>query len=332
MTVPMSSSVNPLDHCQRIQNMSDIFNKVIHSYDSLDSQDFGYLGTIRESVKSYRPEIMDLLHKIRDQYATKKQINPWQSFKISTGDLPYYNGYARHSSLELHNELPAENTIKVGIVGGTFDPFHLGHLLMGLNHLANGLSDFVVYVPNADIWGGKYPSKPNKNDYEWRFKTVMNGGVEDLFPLLRVAYLKRQGEPPWEIADLILNNQELIDKLDMIEFNIIIGSDVLKRPGILSKCESDYTNLQRMGKPEKINFNFYAVQRKDSELTDADITYIKKSLSFKLTIEPSILNMSSSNFKDSAGNTSNFYPSSLPLLESFIRYRNMISSANSPTA
>ncbi|HOV99089.1 MAG TPA: hypothetical protein PK595_05915 [Bacteroidota bacterium] len=317
----MTDPINPLEHCQRIQNMSDILNKVIHTYDALDSKDFGYLGSLRESIKSYRPEVIDLLQKIRDQYAIKKQINPWQSFNISKGDLRYYDGYARHSSMALKEELPVNKIIRVGIIGGTFDPFHLGHLLMGLNHLAHGLSDFVVYVPNADAWIGKNPSKPNKNNYEWRFKTVMNGGVEDIFPLLRVAYLKRQGEPPWEIADLILNNQELIDKLDRIEFNIIIGSDVLKRPGIIKKFESDYKNLQKMGKPEKINFNFHAVQRKGAELTDADIDRIKDSFTFKLTIEPFISDASSSNFKEGDGSFCCFYPSSMTLLESFIRYK-----------
>jgi hypothetical protein len=82
-----------------------------------------------------------------------------------------------------------------------------------------------------------------------------------------------------------------------------------------------------MRKPEKINFNFHAVQRKGSELTDADMEKINDSFTFKLSIEPYISDASSSNFKDGTGNISNFYPSSLPLLESFIRYRNNISSA-----
>ena len=160
----------------------------------------------------------------------------------------------------------------------------------------------------------------------------MNGGVEDLFPLLRVSSLGRQGEPPWEIADLILNNQELIDKLDKIEFNIIIGSDVFKRPGILTKLESDYKNLQQMGNPKKINFNFHIVQRAGSEINPAEIKEIESVLSFPVTIEPSVSDASSSNFKEGTGNFSNFYPSSLKLLEPFIRYRNMTSSITNTSA
>ncbi len=101
---------------------------------------------------------------------------------------------------------------------------------------------------------------------------------------------------------------------------MVLKSDVLKRPGIIKKFESDYKNLQKMEKPEKINFNFHAIQRKGSELTYADIDRIKDSFTFKLTIEPYISDASSSNFKEGDGSFCCFYPSSMTLLESFIRY------------
>ncbi len=315
------SSLTLFEQRLRGEDMDAIENNVLASYESLDDiEEFDYLDSLRKSLKNHRPEILELLAQIRKQFISKNKINPWLNFKIYNTDDKHYNSYNRHTTLELNKNLPANKVLKVGIISGTFDPFHIGHLLMGLNHLANGTSDFVVYLPNADAWINRDPAKPNKSNYNWRFKTVMDGGVEDMFPLLRVSSFRRHGE------DLILNNQELIDQLDKIEFNVIIGSDILKKPNMVNKLKSDYKTLQQMGNhPGKINFTFHIIQRKNSILNETEIAEIRKELSFPIIIESSVSDASttasSSQLKEGLiDNFSNLYPSSLNLLGAYIRY------------
>jgi len=297
--------------------MNTIEKNVISSYDSLDNnKELSYLGFQKQNIKKHKYEILDLLTKIRKQIILSKKINPWLKFEINDIDDELYKIFTRHSSIELDETIPVNKILKVGIINGTFDPFHIGHLLMGLNHLAHGTSDFIIYLPNADMCNNIYSAKPNKRNYNWRFKTVMYGGVEDMFPLLRVSSFGRQSEY------IILKNQELIDKLNKINFNIIIGSDLFKKPNMIRKLESDYKAFQKIGSsPSKIEITFHIIQRSNFELNDKEIAYIKDNLTFPIIESPvsdASSTASSTQFKQGDVNRyANIYPSSLNILQEY---------------
>lgn len=306
-------------HLLKSKEMDEIEKNVLSSYDSLDDvEGFDSFDPLKKSLNTHKYEILELLAKIRKQVISNKRINPWLDFKIHNSGDKYYNSFKRHLSLELDESIPVNKTINVGIVNGTFDPFHIGHLLMGLNHLAHGTSDFIVYLPNDDVGVNEYSAKPNKSKFNWRFETVMYGGVEDMFPLLRVSTFGKNGK------NIVFNNQELIDKLDKIQFNIIIGSDILKKPNMAKKLESDYKSVQQMGvSTSKINFTFHIIQRKKSELSEKEITEIRKSITFPIIESPvsdASSTASSTQLKEGVvDHFSNIYPSSLNLLGPYIQ-------------
>jgi nicotinate-nucleotide adenylyltransferase len=114
---------------------------------------------------------------------------------------------------------------RVGILGGSFDPVHLGHLHAARAALDAFDLDRVVFVPAAQA--------PHKTDRPW-------ADARDRMEMLRLAI---QGEPRFEVSDIELCRGGVSFTIDTIrdlprelglpddaEIYLIVGSDNL--PGL----------------------------------------------------------------------------------------------------
>jgi nicotinate-nucleotide adenylyltransferase len=112
-----------------------------------------------------------------------------------------------------------ETTKKVGIFGGTFDPVHLGHLIMAEQCREQGQLDQVWFIPAA--------RPPHKQDQPL---TAFAQRVEMLalaiagMPAFRVDELEKDRPGPSYTADTL---QELQARHPDTQFALLLGSDCL---------------------------------------------------------------------------------------------------------
>jgi len=72
---------------------------------------------------------------------------------------------------------------QIGIIGGTFDPIHWGHIIFGLKAINQFNLDIVVFAPGGDM--PAYPKyKPDKSAQVIRHK-LTQAALEPFEPLLR---------------------------------------------------------------------------------------------------------------------------------------------------
>ncbi len=106
---------------------------------------------------------------------------------------------------------------KIGILGGTFDPIHFGHLINAQYVLENRELDKIIFVPN-------YIS-PHKLHYEY-------SSPEHRYNMLKLAI---EPHPQFEISDFEIKKSEVSYTVDTIlefskkynEIELIIGFDNL---------------------------------------------------------------------------------------------------------
>lgn len=111
--------------------------------------------------------------------------------------------------------------MKIGILGGTFDPIHQGHLLLAKKALAQLRLDLVLFMPAFVP-----PHKKSKRDIlpaPYRFEMVKLAVAE---------------EPKFKVSDLEMNRADVSYTVDTLrelksiypqsEFYLIVGADNLK--------------------------------------------------------------------------------------------------------
>lgn len=100
------------------------------------------------------------------------------------------------------------NSIKIGIMGGTFDPIHYGHLLAAEVARTEFNLDKVIFVP-----AGKPPHKQQQKitDSEHRY---------------RMTVLATSSNPGFEVSRLEVDKEELAYSIDTVkDFKRIYGKD-----------------------------------------------------------------------------------------------------------
>jgi nicotinate-nucleotide adenylyltransferase len=110
--------------------------------------------------------------------------------------------------------------MRVGILGGTFDPIHLGHLLLAEQAVEEGKLDQVWFIPAAAP-----PHKPHHTITAAHHRVEMISlAIQDQprFALSRIE-LERQG-PSYTFHTVT----QLVEKHDNCQFFLLIGADMVK--------------------------------------------------------------------------------------------------------
>lgn len=111
---------------------------------------------------------------------------------------------------------------RVGIMGGTFDPIHVGHLVAGIEAMHSFRLDQVMFVPTGQPW-----QKSGYSDPEDRFMMVTLGAAgHRCFAVSRIE-LDRRG--PTYTADTIDELKKFYGESSDLYF--IAGADAIKQLG-----------------------------------------------------------------------------------------------------
>ena len=134
--------------------------------------------------------------------------------------------------------------MKIGILGGTFDPVHLGHLIIAEETMSALGLDRVIFVPAGDPWMKVgIPISPGPN----RLAMVLDAVAGN--PAFHVSPVELDRSGPSYTVDTLEELQE--DYGSQTEFFFIIGADALKDFGQWRKPERvlELCTLAVVGRP-----------------------------------------------------------------------------------
>lgn len=107
---------------------------------------------------------------------------------------------------------------KIGIMGGTFDPLHIAHLISAETVKEKLNLDFIIFVPSGDPPHKKNRKITNKQD---RFNMVMLGTLDNNYFKVSDIEMKRNGFS--YTSDTLEYFKKIYEK---DEFYFIMGADV----------------------------------------------------------------------------------------------------------
>lgn len=139
---------------------------------------------------------------------------------------------------------------KIGILLGSFDPIHMGHLYMATSALNNSLVDEVVFVPSV-----QNPWKKNSSGF--RNRCIMVQLAIDELENCQLSCIDRRTSAPHYTSNTLKLLQE---QYPNNELYLIVGADVA--PNIKDWYEGDWI-LE--------NFKLITVSRPGCENNNADI-------------------------------------------------------------
>ena len=139
--------------------------------------------------------------------------------------------------------------MRVGVLGGTFDPVHVGHLLLAEQARSHFKLDLVLFVPAGDPW-----RKADRKITHASHRLAMLGLAVEGNDAFGISDVELTREGPSYTADTLaaLAGERLDD-----EFYFIVGSDAL-------------ADLPNWHEPERIvRHAMLAVAPREAQLTDA---------------------------------------------------------------
>jgi nicotinate-nucleotide adenylyltransferase len=136
----------------------------------------------------------------------------------------------------------ARSLSRVGVMGGTFDPIHVGHLIAGTEALHDFQLDLIVFVPTGRPWQKKDYSNP-----EDRFMmTLLGTAAHQSFAVSRME-LDRRGLT--YTADTMKQLRDLYG--DRVDFFFIAGADAILQLGTWERLDElkDLTEMIAVTRP-----------------------------------------------------------------------------------
>lgn len=244
--------------------LRDIERSVRLSYSRLEEGEFSFLGSRREAVLSGLPSLLGRIASLKTAAARGSLAMDFALGGPETeadGPWPSLPEGSRHRRALLDPPAEGLRSLSLALVHGSFDPFHLGHLFMGLDAVADGTCDFALFMPNADRNQGGATVKPDKSPYPWRARTVLEGGVDDLFPAVRFCSFGYRGGTVESHLRLLEANRQLLCGIPETTLWIILGSDILYREGFAQWTNGTYGAILERAALEGLRVCFRVVER-----------------------------------------------------------------------
>ncbi len=107
---------------------------------------------------------------------------------------------------------------RVGIIGGTFDPVHIGHLVAADQVLFYKKLDQVWFMPAF-----KPPHKLKQPISDYQHRVAMVELAAELNPNYQVCTIEAEREGPSYTYDTVIELQKLYPEID---FSLVIGADI----------------------------------------------------------------------------------------------------------
>ncbi|MCA1840579.1 MAG: nicotinate-nucleotide adenylyltransferase [Actinobacteria bacterium] len=107
---------------------------------------------------------------------------------------------------------------RVGLMGGTFDPIHIGHLVCADEAIARFDLDVVIFIPAGAPW-----QKPTSTDAEDRYMMTMLSTASD--PRLSVSRIEIDRPGPTYTIDTLETMSDFFGSDALLFF--IIGADAV---------------------------------------------------------------------------------------------------------
>jgi len=285
---------------------------VLRSFEAVSGGEFAFLGERRNAVLSRLPLFTERLRQLGLSNRLDGMVTPFETLSPDIR-LP---DCARHMGCFVPPPSSPARELSVAMVHGSFDPFHLGHLFMGLDAVCDGSCDFAVFMPNADRENGGPTEKPSKSPFSWRARTLLSGGVDDFYPALRYSSFGSRGGTVESHLRLLLANRPRLADLDRFVLWIVLGSDIVRRPHFASWTNDTYREVLAGLALPNVEIRFRVVERAGFPL----LREAMDTLDYAWISVPEVSLASSTAIRDDPVAAVWLYPGGVLALESYLLY------------